>query len=278
MSNSFKMFEISRLEGRGTCWIATTDIKQGTSLLQEDSILYSPLHKESCQNCFKFASKKCANCCQVYYCSRECQSCDYKSHKLECKGLANLKGSEINTQTRLILRSLLLKIKLEKLNLSRNSKITSTSCNFEKCCEILDQKLDFKDFMANSQILDTNVIGITNSDFENVAVGLFPLASFLNHDCCENTIFCFKGKTLTVFASQEIKKGQEITTNYVPFTLNTTSRLKELRGWNFRCNCDICTLKIQDCRDFIKVIFRENLKLVSKSKLFKNNKFTLLEM
>lgn len=38
-----------------------------------------------CNTCFQEATKKCGRCKNVYYCSRECQRKDWKSHKKNCK-------------------------------------------------------------------------------------------------------------------------------------------------------------------------------------------------
>lgn len=43
------------------------------------------VHK--CGGCQKVAKKKCANCKQVHYCSRECQLKDWPSHKDSCKAI-----------------------------------------------------------------------------------------------------------------------------------------------------------------------------------------------
>lgn len=35
--------------------------------------------------CGKIISfKKCSRCKEVFYCSKECQKCDWKTHKLQC--------------------------------------------------------------------------------------------------------------------------------------------------------------------------------------------------
>jgi hypothetical protein len=41
--------------------------------------------KSNCAKCGKKGGKKCGKCQQVYYCSKECQAQDWKSHKAFCK-------------------------------------------------------------------------------------------------------------------------------------------------------------------------------------------------
>lgn len=42
--------------------------------------------KETCRVCFKSSIlKQCSKCCEVIYCSRECQIEDWKYHKKQCK-------------------------------------------------------------------------------------------------------------------------------------------------------------------------------------------------
>ncbi|CAB9515472.1 expressed unknown protein [Seminavis robusta] len=38
-----------------------------------------------CRNCDENASSKCSNCKQVWYCGRDCQKSDWKTHKKDCK-------------------------------------------------------------------------------------------------------------------------------------------------------------------------------------------------
>ena len=40
-----------------------------------------------CPVCSKNADNRCTACRKIFYCSRECQKKDWKTHKLECKGM-----------------------------------------------------------------------------------------------------------------------------------------------------------------------------------------------
>jgi ribonuclease HIII len=41
--------------------------------------------RRKCKVCFKEGVKRCSRCMNVVYCSRECQSGDWREHKKDCK-------------------------------------------------------------------------------------------------------------------------------------------------------------------------------------------------
>ena len=47
-------------------------------------------HMARCSHCgTEGASKKCSNCKQAFYCSKDCQKAHFRIHKKECARLAN---------------------------------------------------------------------------------------------------------------------------------------------------------------------------------------------
>jgi len=72
---------------------------------------------------------------------------------------------------------------------------------------------------------------------------LFPMFSLINHSCYSNakhTIYTEK-KRIAVQAQADIKEGQEITINYVPFIQGTALRqVKFQKNWFFHCDCPRC--------------------------------------
>lgn len=62
----------------------TEELKNLSDLYTNDN-LDGLLEKAYCNKCGKEAVKKCGRCKSVYYCSRECQVDDWKSHKPICE-------------------------------------------------------------------------------------------------------------------------------------------------------------------------------------------------
>jgi hypothetical protein len=176
------------------------------------------------------------NSCLLEYCSEDCH--------VEC-------NSE-----KCFLDTLLYKRALKRLNDLKDLSMQGADIlNLEEIyCKIKsDTQIGFYEFKDLCKRISTNLIGITR-DLVNVGVGIYSTASFMNHDCRENTIIEFRGKEIRVKASRNIKKGEEITTRYLPVYKNRKSRMEEFRHWNFKCTCELCLL-VGDSRDLVKVHF-----------------------
>ncbi|KAI0894337.1 SET domain-containing protein [Annulohypoxylon nitens] len=90
-------------------------------------------------------------------------------------------------------------------------------------------------------ILRTNIFGV-ELGFEIPHLGLFPIASRINHDCRPNVFWRYSVRTLTVevIAMRDIKPGEEITQSYVPLGLSYQDRTDDLKNWGFTCTCSLC--------------------------------------
>ncbi|KAI1101873.1 SET domain-containing protein [Jackrogersella minutella] len=90
-------------------------------------------------------------------------------------------------------------------------------------------------------ILKTNIFGV-ELGVEIPHLGIFPLASRINHDCRPNVFWRYSIRTLTVqvIAMRDIKVGDEITQSYVPLGLSYSDREEDLNHWGFRCTCSLC--------------------------------------
>ncbi|XP_078441136.1 SET domain protein 35 [Wolffia australiana] len=72
-------------------------------------------------------------------------------------------------------------------------------------------------------------------------VGLWLLASLVNHSCCPNARRLHVGDHLLVHASRDIKAGEEITFSYVDALAPLGKRRTALAAtWGFRCGCRRC--------------------------------------
>lgn len=70
---------------------------------------------------------------------------------------------------------------------------------------------------------------------------LYDILSYLNHSCSPNLINIVDGNVMTCTTSQRIRRGEQMFISYIPFETQTLkSRRRELKGWNFICQCDRC--------------------------------------
>lgn len=76
-------------------------------------------------------------------------------------------------------------------------------------------------------------------------LGVWPLASFINHSCAANAFRLHTGDTLFLHASRPIEAGEEITLSYVNALLPKKMRheLLDNDSWEFKCNCSRCELE-----------------------------------
>jgi len=95
-------------------------------------------------------------------------------------------------------------------------------------------------------VIDTNAYIIGENPNNDVDLqGLFPITSIINHSCSANTIcFARDNFTFSCRAVVNIKKGEELTTNYLHYHYHffgLSYRRPELSEfWHFKCNCRRC--------------------------------------
>jgi len=78
-----------------------------------------------------------------------------------------------------------------------------------------------------------------NSDFKSLCYGLWERISYLNHNCQPNAFYFGIGPYIILKSIENIKKGDEITINYVEPKL-IDERKFSLKKWNIVCTCDLC--------------------------------------
>ncbi|XWS69683.1 hypothetical protein CRYUN_Cryun04dG0200000 [Craigia yunnanensis] len=113
------------------------------------------------------------------------------------------------------------------------------------------KKLDMDKILS---ILDVNslveeavsakVLG-KNSDF--YGVGLWLLASFINHSCNPNSRRLHVGDYVIVHASRDIKAGEEITFMYFDTLSPLDKRVEMSKSWGFNCKCRRCKFEEAVC-------------------------------
>lgn len=91
----------------------------------------------------------------------------------------------------------------------------------------------------------TNAIALRGTEEE---IGLFAMASRMNHSCRPNTnnVWDPKAEQMTVVAVRDIEAGEEITSNYIEGFARRDDRRRHL--WHllrFQCCCELCMLPLK---------------------------------
>lgn len=110
-----------------------------------------------------------------------------------------------------------------------------------------DENLDKERLMS---ILDVNsilenavsakVLG-KNADYQGV--GLWILASFINHSCNPNVRRLHIGDHVVVHAARDVKVGEELTFAYFDVLSPLNTRREMAKNWGFKCKCKRCKLE-----------------------------------
>ncbi|XP_076952353.1 methyltransferase FGSG_00040-like [Bidens hawaiensis] len=119
----------------------------------------------------------------------------------------------------------------------------------EQDFSVLDGEIDVGGILS---ILDVNslVEETFSSKFsgkngcEYHGVGLWVLASFINHSCNPNAKRYHIGDHVVVHASRDIKEGEEITLGYFDVFTPLKTRKEMAKNWGFDCHCKRCKFEV----------------------------------
>ncbi|CAH8390155.1 unnamed protein product [Eruca vesicaria subsp. sativa] len=109
----------------------------------------------------------------------------------------------------------------------------------------LKQDLDMEKLLSildvNSLVEDAVSAKVIGKNKEYYGVGLWTLASFMNHSCVPNARRLHVGDYAIVHASRDIKAGEEITSAYFEVLSSPLEKRKEMaESWGFSCKCSRC--------------------------------------
>ena len=86
--------------------------------------------------------------------------------------------------------------------------------------------------------------------YNEICIGVWGYASFLNHSCLPNTTFFAIGDFYLSLAIQDINIGDEITSSYCSLALSYDERQEKLmKYWGFNCNCELCNYENKKIND-----------------------------
>lgn len=101
-------------------------------------------------------------------------------------------------------------------------------------------------------LVNTNAHGMGLQDTHNadVALGMFPFVSMLNHSCWPNCCFASEGRVMTVRATQDISKDSELCLSYINLYEPRAVRKQILADTkHFDCSCIRCSEPLKSSID-----------------------------
>ncbi|KAJ4828079.1 hypothetical protein Tsubulata_027224 [Turnera subulata] len=114
-----------------------------------------------------------------------------------------------------------------------------------------NEKVDMVRLMStldvNSLVEDSVSAKVLGKNSDYYGVGLWLLASFINHSCIPNARRLHVGDYLLVHASRDVKAGEEITFAYFDVLSPLDKREEMSRTWGFHCGCKRCKFEQLVC-------------------------------
>ncbi|KAG0622645.1 hypothetical protein M758_3G113400 [Ceratodon purpureus] len=120
--------------------------------------------------------------------------------------------------------------------------VTSTGSQFATL-----EELETLALLVNTNAHGMGSQGIHNAD---VALGMFPFVSMLNHSCWPNCCFASEGRVMTVRATQDIPKDTELCVSYINLYEPRGVRKQILADTkHFDCSCVRCSEPLKSSID-----------------------------
>jgi len=264
--------EVIETNNKGRGLFATKKFETGQCIFREDAYAYVVMKAYAdivCHYCLKppmeraegggvCPLQKCGACKYARYCNRECQKKAWPDHKMECPALQRMHPVVPEDEAKMVAR--ILWRRMAKPNEKLPMPITDLCAHMEKRTEQELDELEDKamafghyftfDAMPESNeemkhlfsIIDCNAIGVTDRrGLQSIAVGLFPFAAMLNHQCLPNAVAATNGKTLAIHAVRHIEPGEEVCISYIDALENRQTRGEKLKTqYYFDCECECC--------------------------------------
>jgi hypothetical protein len=285
LTHSEYPLEVCSLPGRGRCVIASKDYHRGDVILMEEPYAMVIHHylQATCATCgttpnsgqiFGISPDD-----PQRYCSQQCLTNDSRIHTAEAQAMklsrelgvdggldaCNLliriaavrkfESSSENSRPKsfpLLGRSNLfshvMSLEPASLSLSEESirdirRVAVAMSELLLSCEL---EMTVEEAYQLLLIIQCNAHRIKDGSGD-VALGLFPLTSMLNHSCAPNCFHSYlinsasEPPSLVIRALCDIKQGEELCYNYIPLYQSTDIRQGQLyRAYSFTCQCLRC--------------------------------------
>ncbi|KAJ3187906.1 hypothetical protein HDU85_006299 [Gaertneriomyces sp. JEL0708] len=244
---------------RGRGIFAVSTISPGTTLITEQayaSVLDDQHLLTHCSSCFQPRPRfRCSKCALLRYCSQQCQRVDWAVHRQECKVLLKAPSPKLATTSfRAICRILSRRFldsdsftKVEALESHRQKRSTQQIEQFAQMAALIVRLMEGVNTLSPSEVLSLicryscNAMAISDESLANIAGGIFPTLSLINHSCRPNAAIVFSGSTAVLRSIRPIAPGEEILQSYTEISEPQHVRQKELsEAYFFKCDCTEC--------------------------------------
>lgn len=285
----YPLLKIAEIQGRGRGLISTQPLKPGEVILKDSPLLlYSaspliPSNNTFCSNCFKIILQSpipCPMCTFSAFCTSNCQSIALSSSHTPwvCQSLTQLRNI-LSSHNLLIDQQIQARFLISAYNLALISPSSfrvllslqgDPSFISENDALLLHSLVatlnpptsEFgfsKELTAALLAKDkVNAFGLmepfdSNKERGVRAYGIYPMASFFNHDCLPNAcrfeyvdsdVNNRSNTDMIVRVIHDVPEGREICLSYFPVNFKYSDRQKRLKeDYGFICNCDRCVVE-----------------------------------
>ncbi|XP_009766873.1 histone-lysine N-methyltransferase ASHR2 [Nicotiana tabacum] len=285
----YPLLKIAEIQGRGRGLISTQPLKPGQVILKDSPLLlYSaspliPSNNTFCSNCFKIILQSpipCPMCTFSAFCTSSCQSIALSSSHTPwvCQSLTQLRNIlsshnlliDQQIQARFLISAydlalispssfrVLLSLQGDPSFISENDALLLHSL----VATLNPPTSEFgfsKELTAALLAKDkVNAFGLmepfdSNKERGVRAYGIYPMASFFNHDCLPNAcrfeyvdsdVSDRSNVDMIVRVIHDVPEGREICLSYFPVNFKYSDRQKRLKeDYGFICNCDRCVVE-----------------------------------
>ncbi|KAK6159924.1 hypothetical protein DH2020_003305 [Rehmannia glutinosa] len=135
-------------------------------------------------------------------------------------------------------------------------------------CEKLDMGRMLSILDVNSILEDAISAKVLGKNADYQGVGLWIVASFINHSCDPNVRRLHIGDYVIVHAARDVKAGEELTFAYYDVLSPLNNRREMAKNWGFVCKCKRCKFEENVCykqemRDLEIVLGKEQVDMGS---------------
>lgn len=279
-----KTIMCEKTPAKGTVVIAKKDIPAGTTILAEPAIAWQPLEDRImsvCHHCMTEVPRWAVGCGEgaggcsgLGYCSPKCREASEALHRVEHKvflqarDIANRTKADI-TLIKLATRIIALRSLSEGHRVQFERGVMAMMGHEDECPQqwvdsitetaklvmpLLPKpaRLSAREFVKVCARINTNSHRQHHMFVPQriLGVGLYPLASLINHSCQPNCGFYNRGPTLYIRTLCDVKEGEELCYSYIDLYQSRSKRKAELlETKHFDCLCNRCSPPITDSVD-----------------------------